>query len=204
MHAALQRAIDAKTRHDAVDVLLGAWRVDRTSELADAIALLDELVLGEPLRDTVRRALDSFDIAEEDRLPVWEKLTEYAATLLPLPPDPRIGRAIERMLLGPQEYMFRADQVAHHVVGRFPQTDSATSFADHAFALIERNADRGTAQRLEKLANVVYNDGDWDCNGVEVVERLRALAASLAFGPDTMLSDEARSLLEALDARHTR
>lgn len=124
----------------------------------------------------------------------WRALAGAARTLAEEPPDPRIGRAMIRMLRSPSDHWFRVDQVAH-VAGPFVPPDTSPSFADHALALIELHADAGTPVRLEKRAEVVAIE--CDCNGAEMASRLRELAATLRgrHGVDRPLPDTIKTAL---------
>lgn len=124
----------------------------------------------------------------------WRALAGAVATLRSEPPDPRIGRAMVRMLRSPSDHWFRLDQVGH-VAGPFAAPDLAPSFADHALALIELHADAGTPARLEERAAIVAIEAD--CNGAEMVARLRVLAATLRerFPEDRTLPDTAKTAL---------
>lgn len=124
----------------------------------------------------------------------WRALAGAVATLRREPPDPRIGRAMIRMLRSPSEHWFHVDQVAH-VAGPFEAADRGPSFADHALALMEVHADAGTPERLEARAAIVAIE--CDCNGAEMVARLRALAATLRdrHPADRTLADTAKTAL---------
>jgi hypothetical protein len=124
----------------------------------------------------------------------WRAFADALATLRSEPPDPRIGRAMIRMLRSTSEHWFRVDQVGH-VAGPFEAPDQRPSFADHALALMELHADAGTPARLEeRAANVAI---ECDCNGAEMVARLRALAATLRerYPEDRTLPDTAKTAL---------
>jgi hypothetical protein len=137
------------------------------------------------------------DAATAERAALWAGFARCAGALLAAPPDPRIGRAIED-ILGHRlsEHWFRADQVAH-VVTSFAPLDDEPSFADHALALLETHADRGTPARLRELAKAMHVEAT--CNDVEMAGRLAALAARIAprFGPDTRLAEDLAIELES-------
>lgn len=124
----------------------------------------------------------------------WRSLGAAVATLRAEPPDPRIGRAMSAMLRSPSDHWFRVDQVAH-AVASFEASDRTPSFADHALALMELHADAGTPARLEACADRVAIE--CDCNGAEMVARLRALATDLRarLPRDRCLVGPARSAL---------
>lgn len=195
MHVAIRAALATTDRDEVERVLLDAWRKDKTSELADAIEVL---CADEALSAMEERMGDWATTDERPR--IWEELTAFVATLEARAPDPRVARALLRGIIGgPSDHWFRVDQVGH-IAGPFPKTSDAPSFADRALALVERHADRGTRLLLEKIASVIAVEAD--CNGAEMVDRLRALATRLSSGDDVTLSLTTRDAICA--ARATR
>lgn len=120
----------------------------------------------------------------------WEALTRAIGTLRGNEPDPRIARAVLRMLRGPSDHWYRIDQVAH-VAGVFAAESDAPSFADHALFLIEHHADAGTPERLDERAASLSLEAD--CNGANMAGDLRRLAKKLRehFGADRPLAEAA-------------
>jgi hypothetical protein len=213
-HDAVASAVRApRWTPDTVAALLTAWQIERTSELADALALVDQATRPSPpiclspradqaaldawcdtwaeapgaaLDDLAQCAAQTFDLwtstePAEDRAramkSIWEVLTQCVAALRGAAPDPRIGRALERMVRSPSDHWFRVDQVAH-VAGPLTTSDTAPSFADHLLKLLAHHADRGAAARLTEEARRVSIEAD--CNGAEMAACLRALSRELA------------------------
>jgi hypothetical protein len=167
-----------------VSALLEAWREERTSELADAIEILEPL---DAVDDFVHRIASTRwneswtydEAAYAARAKAFEPFTREIARLRDHAPDPRIGRTVERAIRNSHsDNWFHADQVAH-VIGRFPVPPGARtpSFADHAFALLETHGDAGTPAPLEALASDLMIEAG--CNEAEMASRLRELAQKL-------------------------
>jgi hypothetical protein len=167
--------------------LIAAWRGDRTSDLAETIVIVDEVLRGsEALAGLVKRA-DTWGLLLDDPRPyeevevehtrIWGELREAVGELGSAEPDPRIGRAIEGMLRGPSNDWFRPDQVAH-VIGRPDKIDDRPSFADRALALLDVHGDAGSVGRLRDKARRLLIEAD--CNTAEMSERLTTLAEKLA------------------------
>ncbi|MCB9634667.1 MAG: hypothetical protein H6721_21280 [Sandaracinus sp.] len=214
--------------HAASQSLLETWRDERTSDLADTLAILSEGPDEAPTRLTSAAAIDAwiatwrehpsaaldelgraadatFDVgddgpyeAREAARQSWWEGISRALAAVDAAPDPRVGRGVERTVAGPSDHWFRVDQV-RHVVASFEATSEAPSFADHLLRLLEHHADGGTVARLEKLASVVSIEAD--CNGAEMASRLRALAAELRgrYPADRTVSAAARMALRFLD-----
>lgn len=224
--------------------LLAAWRLERTSELAEVTMVLGHALDREPrplatldafagwrahyerspsvaLEALAEAATSTFDLLSDEDPGIasprlgpwldarralgarwWRALADAVGALRSEPPDPRIGRAVIAMLRSPSDHWFRSDQVAH-VAGPFAAPDGLPSFADHAFALLETHGDGGTPARLEACAREVGIE--CDCNGAEMRDRLREIAATLhaRYPTDRSLTDTARSALvhRPLDAR---
>jgi len=178
--------------------LLERWRQERTSDLADTIDFLDRAArptLPLPPRLDEEEGMKQWlaSLREETLGPwlgelcahawasttesPWNGLARAASTLANLPDDPRIGRAIERMLQSSSNHWFRIDQVSH-AIEAFAKPHDEPSFADRALPLLLRNADRGTAARLAQLAEDLQREAD--CNGAEMSRRIAQLAERLA------------------------
>lgn len=199
--------LDAATWPDAFPDVTEPRELDDWRERFDAApsAALDQLV---------RCAFATFDVlADEEETYVaehglgawldarsersasfWEAATRAVGMLLRNEPDPRIGRAVVRMLRSPSDHWYRIDQVAH-VAGPFEAESDAPSFADHALFLIEHHADAGTPKRLEERAASVSIEAD--CNGASMASDLRGLAEKLRarFGADRPLAEAASTAL---------
>jgi hypothetical protein len=221
--AAYKAAADPAALRALLPALVAAWRTERTSELATTIEIIYDRIYQLPvvwlelatvdswiatrlqdpaaaLAEFVRRATrgephDPGDAAYAAKAALWAGFARCAAALLADEPDPRIGRAIEDILHhNSSDFWFRIDQVSH-VADSFPPPHDEPSFADHAFALLEVHADRGSAHRLHELAKQIAIE--CDCNGAEMAERLHALADRIAprFGADTRLAEEIATTL---------
>jgi hypothetical protein len=199
--------LDAATWPDALTDVTEPEQLDDWTERWSAApsAALEQLV---------RCAFATFDVLteEEDRYVAehglgawldarsarsatfWQALTRTVATLLGDEPDPRVGRAVLRMLRSPSDHWYRIDQVAH-VAGPLEAESDAPSFADHALFLIEHHADAGTPERIEERAASISIEAD--CNGANMAGDLRALAAKLRerFGADRPLTEAASTAL---------
>ena len=237
VHPLIRDALTGTWSQSSRAPLLAAWRVERKSDLADALEQLDaasadafaDVTAPEQLGDwserwnaapaaaleqLVRCAFATFDVSVDEeesyvarhgigawldaRLECsarfWAALTHAIGPLRDVEPDPRISRAILRMLRGPSDHWYRVDQVAH-VAGSFEAESDAPSFADHALFLIEHHADAGTPARLDERAASVSIEAD--CNGASMAAELRRLAKKLRedFGADRPLAEAARIAL---------
>jgi hypothetical protein len=124
----------------------------------------------------------------------WDALAGALGTLADAPSDPRIGRAVVRMLRSPSDHWFRPDQVSH-AAGPTPAPHDQPSFADHALARIDRDGDAGTPALLDHRAEAISVEAD--SNGAEMASALRTLAEELRrrHPRDRPLSESARTAL---------
>lgn len=213
VHPLVARIVKGDVRRGDVERLVEAWRIDRTSDLADAIEILDLGTrdetsptstlgaLAASAASTWKILLDGEGPYDERRAEcgrVWETIASGVAALDAAPPDPRIGRGLVTTIEGPGDHWFRVDQVDHvatPITGPFEPDDERPSFADHVFALLRVHADAGTPARLEAKARGLMIEAD--CNGVAMADALRQIAAELRERPwtDRELPLEAQTAL---------
>ncbi len=103
-HPLIRAVLDGQAAVEALPLLLAAWRTERTSELAKAIAILDERAGGS------------------------QRVVLEVEALRSAEPDPRIGRAIEDALEGPRDPASFADHALallelHADAGTAPRLD---------------------------------------------------------------------------------
>lgn len=177
-HAVLTRFLQGEAD---VEALLEAWRVERTGDLADAIAAAEAL----PWIDDFLGCIQSTrwnegwtfdDKAQEARARNFVAFTHEIATWRAFEPDPRIGAAaLDAIWRSDSNNWFRGDQVAHIV----PQAklDDTPSFADHALALLETHADADSPGVLKRTAHLLRIEAA--CNEAEMASRLWHLAGAL-------------------------
>lgn len=168
--------------------LLEAWRVDRTSDLAVALEVVDR-----QLRDDATAPEPHVTVDERVR---WARdacaagggvlssseiraLHASVAGLRGELPDPRIGRGLVRMLDLATDGWLVVDPASEVI------TDDGPTFADELLQHVAHHADRGTPDLLDRAASTLRS-----CPAMAT--RLRALAAQLrALGPeDRTLPDE--------------
>ncbi|MEZ4253562.1 MAG: hypothetical protein R3B99_35590 [Polyangiales bacterium] len=209
--------------------LLETWREERTSDLADTLAILSDEPNEAPTKLETVASIDDW-IATWRALPsaALEELGRAADATFDVGDDEGsyeardaarqawwdgLTRALAAVDAAPDPRVGRAVErtvagpsdhwfrvdQVRHVVASFEATSEAPSFADHVLRLLERHADAGSAARLEKLAWVVSIEAD--CNGAEMASRLRDLAAVLRgrYPEDRALSAAARMALRFLD-----
>ena len=212
-HSTIRTVIEGQPLREARLALLEAWRAERTSELAKAIAIIDERTRGAaPVRlegpdpfaawcatwstepgaalAELARGVQVSHVNASDAAR-WAGLTRCLGALRDAEPDPRIGRAIEQALESPIGARFRFDQV-HHMTS-FAKPDDEPHFADHALALLELHADAGTAARLDARADHLRGDAP------ELSDHLDDLATKLRarYSQDRVLSDEVAAALRS-------
>lgn len=193
VHPLVRAAVREPWTRAGLDAWIDAWRIERSTDLAETIVIVDEALGGaqrDALAELATEADASWDLllgpaelayAARERLVevCWQRLGERVAALCRAcpRPDPRVGRCVEAMLRGPSGFWFSEGQV-DHVIGPGRSPSSTPSFADHALALLDTHADAGTAGRLVELARRMRLEAD--CNDAEMAERLEALAEQLA------------------------
>jgi hypothetical protein len=206
-HPAVRTVLAGLPLREALPTLVDAWRADRTTELADAITIIDEITHGAaPVLLESPAAVDEWCATWPAHL--GAALAELAGraracwdlVLSPLDAGHVVNAsqwagfarcAGALRAAAPDPRIGRAIESAlrgpcdhmfrvdqvHHVVDRFEAPNDDLSFADHAFALLDIHADGGTAARLDGEARRALIEAD--CNGAELAHRLLALAHEL-------------------------
>jgi hypothetical protein len=157
---------------------------DLPDVIAKVRARFRSIVLEAELDDFVRRigstlwneswTFDPEAMAARGR--AFEPFTLELATFRSRAPDPLLARGALRAIGNSDaDNWYRGDQVGH-IVPQEKKTDEP-SFADHAFALIEANADRDTPDALEKLAERLLVEAA--CNEAQMASDLKELAAAI-------------------------